>query len=76
MTSVRTRDVASVPGELEDAQEASAAKHRHAERLHELGLREDSLDDAAEHDERVEAIEERHEVTLQPKHKRQHTTSA
>ena len=53
------------PCDLKYPQEAHATQHGDAQRRHDLGLHQDGLQDAAAHDEAVEAVEERHEVGLQ-----------
>ena len=46
------------PCDLKYPQEAHAAQHGDAQRRHDLGLHQDGLQDAAAHDEAVEAVEE------------------
>ena len=53
------------PGDLEDAEEASAAEDREAERRHEVRLHERALYDAPEHHCEVEPIELAEEVALE-----------
>jgi len=56
--------VVVVPCGLEDSEEPGAAKDADAERRHHVRVAEDGLDDAAQHDETVKPVEERHEVAL------------
>ncbi len=54
------------PCDFEDSEEPDAAKHRDAERRHDLKLHEDRLHNASANYEAVEAVEKWHEVCLQP----------
>jgi len=56
--------VAHVPRGLEDSQQSRAAQHADAKCRHHAAVVEDGFDDAAQHDEAVETIEQRHEVAL------------
>lgn len=51
-------------GNLEDPEQPDAAQHRDTKRRHYLGLSEHHLADGPNHDEAVEAVEKRDEVTL------------
>ena len=51
-------------GDFEDSQETDAAQNGHAQRRHDVRFGEDHFDDAADDDETIEAVKQRHEITL------------
>jgi len=53
------------PGGFEDAQQPGTAEDADAERLHDPRVGQHRLDDAADDDETVEPIEQRHRVAVQ-----------
>ena len=55
-----------VPGHLEYPEQPDAAQHGDADGGDELQLHQQRLQDAPAHHEAVEAVEQRHEVDLQP----------
>lgn len=65
-----------LPGDLKDPQETNAAEDGDAKWRHDLQLHQDGLHDAATHHETVEAVEQRHKISLQPQtvHLNQHLT--
>lgn len=55
------------PRDFEYPEQANTTQDREAERRENFLLREDQLQDTADHDETVEAIEQWHEVALEKK---------
>jgi len=55
----------NIPSSLEDSEQPSASQHTNTKSWHDAGVVEDRFDNTTQHDETVEAIEQRHEVALQ-----------
>lgn len=53
-----------LPSHLEDPEQADAAQHGDADGRDGVKLHEQSLQDAAEHHDAIEAVEQRHEIDL------------
>jgi hypothetical protein len=60
----RNRDFHFLPGDLKRPQEPDASEHGEAEGWHDAVLGQDELDNTADHDETVEAVEEGNEISL------------
>jgi hypothetical protein len=56
--------VSALPRDFESSEQAHASQDRQAERRHDVGVRQDQLQDTANHDEAIETVEQRDEVAL------------